>query len=756
MFPTDSDPQKNHGSDGSDSRMEPGTLLRPATQTDSLNASAYSAGVSSSPASSSSSWGITNPSQWGMETRPNLAAGSVLKERFVLEAIVGKGGMGTVFRARDLRKVEAQDRFPYVAIKVLNEDFQRHPDSLKQLQREARKAQQLAHPHIVSVHDFDRDGANVFLVMELLEGQSLDKVIKKTDGKGLPLTEALAIIAALGQALGHAHSKNVIHLDFKPANAFLCNDGTVKVLDFGIARAKQRVDLPDAEQTHFNVSALGALTPSYASCEMLLGVDPDPRDDIYALACVAYELLTGKHPFGRQSAQFAQEYKLKPARPRGLPRQNWQALLHGLAFEREQRTATTAQLIAGLSNKEKIGSSLWAVVAGMAALAVAAAWYWPRLISNSAEIMVGGDTDSNTDAKIGSSNELSQPVRNSGTGASSASTPANMTATIMTSSPVAPSSAVAVAEQVASTQLEQLKQRCLTAANSDDVDLAARLLQQLKAQLPTTDPFVVFTAPQAIANAYSRLTDGEIQAGNYQAASYQLSAGQRFVADLPALRARKMVLGQVVAVDSYLRSAGPLKAEEIEKQLTVIKRSYPAGYTAVERNLAAVLAERINTESGQSPSKAADLVVAAKQAFAAVPAIVSLRSPVDSVSPSAAATQERNPAEAISQAAGAVVPASVLIVGGKALSKQISVDNVSGALTETGTSKVRASIHNRTNDQLMVEARAVFRGARGELAESEEVWRRVFIKPGATGSFEAYSMSFSVKQITIEIREGKQ
>jgi len=91
--------------------------------------------------------------------------GSVLKGRFVLESIIGHGGMGIVFKAKDLRKEEAQDRNPYIAVKVLNEEFKQHPESLKALQRESRKAQDLAHPNISTVFDFDRDGGNVFMTM---------------------------------------------------------------------------------------------------------------------------------------------------------------------------------------------------------------------------------------------------------------------------------------------------------------------------------------------------------------------------------------------------------------------------------------------------------------------------------------------------------------------------------------------------------------------------------------------------------------
>ncbi|MCU7860768.1 MAG: protein kinase, partial [Candidatus Thiodiazotropha sp. (ex Lucinoma kastoroae)] len=92
--------------------------------------------------------------------------------------MLGRGGMGVVYKARDLRKVEAMDREPYIAVKVLSKDFQANPDSFIALQRESKKAQQLAHPNIVTVYDFDRDGPNVFMTMELLEGEPLDQLIR--------------------------------------------------------------------------------------------------------------------------------------------------------------------------------------------------------------------------------------------------------------------------------------------------------------------------------------------------------------------------------------------------------------------------------------------------------------------------------------------------------------------------------------------------------------------------------------------------
>ena len=279
-----------------------------------------------------------------------LVVGSIIRDRFVLEELIGAGGMGQVFRALDRRREEAQDRHPHVAIKVLAGDFKRHPDALRTLQREARKAQKLAHPNICSVYDFDRDGADVYLVMELLEGEPLNQLIKSHAGASIGLERALGLIEELGIALAHAHSKGIIHSDFKPSNVFLTRTGDVKIIDFGIARAARSGPVPeDVTQTVFDAGKLGAATLAYASPEQLLGVgEPDPRDDIYSLAVVAYELLAGRHPFGRRSALEAQLQEIKVAPVPGLSDEQNATLGRGLAFKREHRPATVNDFVVGL------------------------------------------------------------------------------------------------------------------------------------------------------------------------------------------------------------------------------------------------------------------------------------------------------------------------------------------------------------------------------------------------------------------------
>jgi serine/threonine protein kinase len=310
----------------------------------------------------------------------SLNVGDTVDGQFILEKVIGRGGMGVVYMARDIKAEAAKDRDPYVALKLLNENFKRHPDSLAALQREAKKAQSLAHPNIVNVYNFDFDDHNAWIVMEYLKGKPLDKISRGSISR----KEAFSIIQQLGQALQHAHSQKppIVHCDFKPANAFLTTDGTVKVLDFGIARAAPIGLEDEGDHTVFDVGKLGALTPSYASCEMLRGFDPDPRDDVYALACVAYGLLSGKHPFHRRSAVDAQAQRLKPPPIKGLKGRQFNALAKGLAFERGKRTGSVRQFIREISpnrsgnrkTRLRVGLFLALLVLGFA---VSSPMWWP-------------------------------------------------------------------------------------------------------------------------------------------------------------------------------------------------------------------------------------------------------------------------------------------------------------------------------------------------------------------------------------------
>lgn len=270
----------------------------------------------------------------------------VLKQRFVLEEKLGSGGMGTVYRAKDLRKVEAQDRNPYVAVKVLNNDFREHPEAFIALQREAAKSQALSHRNIVSIYDFDKDGDVPFIIMELLEGQELADLLRAYP-TGLPDEIAWPVIRCLCDGLEHAHEAGLVHADFKPGNVYVAPNHTAKILDFGIARAV-RSNQALADDPVFDPSRLAALTPAYASPQMLDGAEPDPRDDVFSLGVVIYLMLTGQHPFGRVPANEAAKQGSKPERPRRLGRRQWRVLERCLAFDRSVRPASVAAVRSSL------------------------------------------------------------------------------------------------------------------------------------------------------------------------------------------------------------------------------------------------------------------------------------------------------------------------------------------------------------------------------------------------------------------------
>ena len=258
------------------------------------------------------------------ETR-TIGIGTMLKDRFILDSEIGRGGMGTVYRAVDRRRLEAMHRQPYVAIKLLSGDFRQHPDALRTIEAEARKAQDLAHPNIVTVHDFERDGQHPFIVMELLDGDPLDGLFAKTPGEAVPPEMAQTIIRGLCAGLAHAHQRGVVHADLKPANIFVSPQHAVKLLDFGIASATRAGG--------FDPSTLGGLTLPYASPGMIEGAAREPCDDVYGLACVVYLIITGRHPFAGTSAVAARDQRLSAQRPSGLSDQAWTVLAAALAFD---------------------------------------------------------------------------------------------------------------------------------------------------------------------------------------------------------------------------------------------------------------------------------------------------------------------------------------------------------------------------------------------------------------------------------------
>jgi serine/threonine protein kinase len=196
----------------------------------------------------------------------------------------------------------------------------------------------------------------------------------------MPFSHAWPIIKDVGAALGYAHDHNVIHSDLKPANVLLTTSGKTKLLDFGIARVSRGPLLHKR-------SGSRALTPAYASCEMLKGEEADPRDDIYSFACVIYEMLSGNRPFGELTALEARDVGTRVPPLAVLSRAQNEALAQALAFDREARNASVEQLLAGLvtdkaARNAVLGPAIIATVAvlGFAYLALDKLWISRRSI----------------------------------------------------------------------------------------------------------------------------------------------------------------------------------------------------------------------------------------------------------------------------------------------------------------------------------------------------------------------------------------
>ena len=219
---------------------------------------------------------------------------------YQVQALLGAGGMGEVYRARDT-KLQRD-----VAVKFLPHAFTSDPERLSRFEGEARMLAALNHPNIGAIYGFEEADGLRFLVLELVDGQTLaDKladVSRQRAGRGLPIRDALSIARQIAVALDVAHEKGIIHRDLKPANIKITPEGVAKVLDFGLAKSAGAASTPDLTQSPTmlaNQTSAGAVlgTAGYMSPEQARGQVVDKRTDIWAFGCVLYEMLTGRAAF---------------------------------------------------------------------------------------------------------------------------------------------------------------------------------------------------------------------------------------------------------------------------------------------------------------------------------------------------------------------------------------------------------------------------------------------------------------------------
>jgi serine/threonine-protein kinase len=269
-----------------------------------------------------------------------VAPGDILDERWLIEARIGQGAMGSVFRGTD-NKLERR-----VAIKILAPEHCRKPKVLARFEREAKLMTTLRHPNIIQLFGVGRRGALPYIVMQFLEGMTLADVLKKKGGKLTP-GETLAVVKQIAAGLSFIHHHGLVHRDIKPQNIFVSPGGRVTILDLGVVRDKSNPGLTKP----------GAMvgTPYYMSPEQITGTDEiDKRTDVYALAAMTFELLCGRPPFlGTTNFEVlhAHRYSDVPDASelnKAVSKQAAKALANAMSKKREDRPLSASEFAADL------------------------------------------------------------------------------------------------------------------------------------------------------------------------------------------------------------------------------------------------------------------------------------------------------------------------------------------------------------------------------------------------------------------------
>jgi serine/threonine protein kinase len=298
-------------------------------------------------------------------TAPNLTGRKIAHYR-VLE-ILGGGGMGVVYRAEDL-KLGRQ-----VALKFLLEELGNDAKAVDRFEREARAASALDHPNICSIYEFGEHEGHPFIVMQLLEGQTLrDRIgVESQPSQPLPVNEFLDLAIQIANGLEAAHQKGVIHRDIKPANIFLTHRGEAKILDFGVAKLVQSGEQPRPSAVEslsntlvFEVASSSLLsltltganlgTTNYMSPEQILGEKLDTRSDLFSFGLVLQEMATGRHPFAGETAEMVRiailQQPIRPARQLNpdLPSRLEEVIARALEKDRNLRYQHASEMSADL------------------------------------------------------------------------------------------------------------------------------------------------------------------------------------------------------------------------------------------------------------------------------------------------------------------------------------------------------------------------------------------------------------------------
>jgi serine/threonine protein kinase len=277
---------------------------------------------------------------------PLLQHGTLLAGRYRLDQPVGSGGYCIVFLAYDERHQAFETSNQPIVVKALRSDLADDDRAIARLKHEFRTVRRLSHPGIVRVLDLDCDAGQWFFTMEFLEGESLAQRLRDPRRCDVALEQALRILEGCAAALDYAHARGEVHGDVKPANIFLTRTQEARLIDWS-GRGPQ-VDDEDGDSLRSR-----AATRAYASPEVLDGAWPERTDDVFSLACVAYQLISGRHPFEGAASVEWRDTDRRPTRVDVLPDGAARALEHALSWHRQDRPASAGEFIAALTAPEE-------------------------------------------------------------------------------------------------------------------------------------------------------------------------------------------------------------------------------------------------------------------------------------------------------------------------------------------------------------------------------------------------------------------
>jgi serine/threonine-protein kinase len=286
-------------------------------------------------------------SQGELENRMphEVQVGDVLDSRFRIESVINRSGMASIYKATDLTSGDT------VAVKVPYMQYESDPGSFARFQREAEIGKRLNHPNILRFVTV-RDQSRPYIVMEYLQGRTLSEVMNEI--RPLPISDAVQIASALCDALSHMHQEKVVHRDLKPQNVMVCDGGSIRIMDFGIAKATEMRRITFAGLS----PAMG--TPDYMAPEQVKGRRGDERTDIYSLGAMLYEMTTGRVPFEGPNPFIVMNSRITgdPVAPRKrnpqISEQLEEIILHAMEREPSKRYQTAAAMKAELDEPDSV------------------------------------------------------------------------------------------------------------------------------------------------------------------------------------------------------------------------------------------------------------------------------------------------------------------------------------------------------------------------------------------------------------------